>query len=535
MDSPVFDELSQMMDNYHLSSKDLDEQIKLDPYRMFSLENDAQNFKEIEFDRKQSFTTALDSFDVKAMDKIKISKKYEKILRDYQKYGVRWMKLLSNYGFNGILADDMGLGKTLQVIALLEEEKGQGASMIVVPSSLVYNWKDEFEKFSSQLKATCIVGNLENRKKWLEEKSDIYITSYDYMRRDEELYQERTFNYVILDEAQYIKNQKTQNAISVKKLKSKKRLALTGTPIENSLAELWSIFDFLMPGYLFNYHYFLHHYEMDIVKNDDEDKKKRLKKLVEPFILRRNKKEVLQELPEKIEKTLTIDFNDEEKDLYLAHLASVNLELNQMMGNQQVDKIAILAMMTKLRQICCEPRLLFDNIYHSSSKMKACMDLVVNLKENNQKVLIFSSFTSVLDLIAQELNYLNISYFKLTGQTSKEDRRNLIAQFQSDDTEVFLISLKAGGTGLNLTAASAVIHFDPWWNVSAQNQATDRTYRIGQQNNVQVFKLVMKNSIEEKILKLQEKKKNLADNFVENNEGSISKMDKNDLLELFQL
>jgi len=221
--------------------------------------------------------------------------------------------------------------------------------------------------------------------------------------------------------------------------------------------------------------------------------------------------------------------------MYLAHLAQVNEELGKMMGNNKMDKIAILAMMTKLRQICCEPRLLFDNIYHNSSKMNACMELVRTLKENNQRVLIFSSFTSLLSLIEEELNALDISYFKLTGQTSKEERRELVTRFQNGEKEVFLISLKAGGTGLNLTGAQAVIHYDPWWNISAQNQATDRTYRIGQQKNVQVFKLVMKNSIEEKIMKLQKKKKDLADTFVEGNEGSISKMDKKDIMDLFKI
>lgn len=536
LNSPAIEELSGIMDDFHLDVKDIaNGEFALNPYRLFAVEQEANASKNIVFERSRSFKNALEHFTVQAIDEMKIPSQYEDILREYQKEGVKWMQLLNSYHFNGILADDMGLGKTLQVIALIEGLQTELPCIVVAPSSLVYNWMDEVEKFSKQLRAICIVGNQENRRHLLEEKADLYITSYDYMRRDGELYEDKQFEYVILDEAQYIKNQKTQNAISVKKLKANHKLALTGTPIENSLAELWSIFDFLMPGYLFNYHYFLNHYENDIVRNDDEEKKKKLKQLVTPFILRRNKKEVLQELPDKIEKVQLIDFSEEENKLYLAHLASVNKELNAMMGNEKVDKIAVLAMLTKLRQICCEPRLLFDNIYDSSSKMKACMDLVVNLKENSQKVLIFSSFTSVLDLIERELNLLNISSYKLTGQTSKEERRELIQKFQSDDTEVFLISLKAGGTGLNLTAAQAVIHFDPWWNISAQNQATDRAYRIGQEKNVQVFKLVMKNSIEEKILKLQEKKKDLADSFVENNEGSLSKMDKDDIMELFKI
>ncbi|MGN1343070.1 MAG: DEAD/DEAH box helicase [Traorella sp.] len=535
LNSSTLEELNDFVDQYHIDIKDLSkDEVLLSPYRMFSIEEDANEANEIIFNREDSFNQALDNFSEKKMQDIQLPKQYSSILRDYQKDGVKWMKLLQHYQFNGILADDMGLGKTLQVIALIEDGKKDMSSLVVAPSSLVYNWKDEVEKFSKVLDCKCVVGSKDNRRKILEEKADLFITSYDYMRRDVDLYINRDFDYVVLDEAQYIKNQKTQNAISVKKLHAHHKLALTGTPIENSLAELWSIFDFLMPGYLFNYHYFLQHYETNIVKYDDDEAKERLKKLVTPFILRRNKKDVLKELPDKVEKVQYIEFDDEENKLYLAYLAQVNKELNQLMGNERMDKMAILAMMTRLRQICCEPRLLFDNIYHSSSKMKACMELITNLQANHQKVLVFSAFTSVLSLLEQELQLQNITYYKLTGETSKEERRELVNKFQQDDTEVFLISLKAGGTGLNLTAAQAVIHYDPWWNVSAQNQATDRTHRIGQEKNVQVFKLVMKNSIEEKILKLQEKKKDLADTFIEGNEGSIAKMSKEDIMELFK-
>ena len=532
LNAPVFEELNKFIDNYHIDLDELENEIQLDPYRMFTIDDDASSSENLLFERKTSFNNVVDKFDHVNIDKISIPTQYEHILRDYQKDGIRWMKLLREVHFNGILADDMGLGKTLQVIALIEDIKSELPCIVVVPSSLIYNWKDEVEKFSKVLNCKCILGNQENRKKILNEEADLYITSYDYMRRDIDLYENKEFEYVILDEAQYIKNQKTQNAISVKKLKARHKLALTGTPIENSLAELWSIFEFLMPNFLFNYHYFLLNYENDIVRNDDEDKKKRLKQLVSPFILRRNKKDVLTELPDKIEKTQLIEFSEDENKLYLAHLAQVNNELNMM--DENMNKIEVLAMLTRLRQLCCEPRLLFDNIYHASSKLKACTDLIVNLKENNQRVLLFSSFTSALNLIEEELNILGVSYLKLTGQTSKEKRKELIEKFQNGKADVFLISLKAGGTGLNLTAAQAVIHFDPWWNVSAQNQATDRAYRIGQEKNVQVFKLVMKNSIEEKIMKLQEKKKDLADTFIEGNEGNISKMSKEDIMELFK-
>ncbi|MCD8029047.1 MAG: DEAD/DEAH box helicase [Erysipelotrichaceae bacterium] len=408
------------------------------------------------------------------------------------------MHCLRDCGFNGILADDMGLGKTLQVIDLLESIDSALPSIVVCPSSLVYNWESEVHKFSKKLHVGCIVKSQDNRKQMIQayQEYDLLVTSYDYMRRDYKLYEGKTFEYVILDEAQYIKNQKTLNARTVKKLQSNSRLALTGTPIENSLAELWSIFDFLMPQYLFNYHYFVTHYENDIVKNHDKEKTKQLKKLVSPFILRRNKKDVLPELPDKIEKTQLISFDDEEYKIYLANLAQVNSDLQEILNQEKVDNIAILSMLTKLRQLCCEPRLVYENIHTPSSKLMACMEIIENIKESNQKILLFSSFTSMLDLIAEQLNLKGISYYMLTGQTSKEKRKDLVDRFQNDSTTVFLISLKAGGTGLNLTAAQMVIHYDPWWNVSAQNQATDRAYRIGQTNKVQEIKLVMKDSVE---------------------------------------
>jgi hypothetical protein len=538
LNSPELDELDELFDQYHINTKDFnDGNLQLSTQRMFALNEDAQNTEYISIDRKESFKDEINRFYSIDEHHYELSDHYNHILRDYQKEGYTWMRTLYDYGFNGILADDMGLGKTLQVITLLDELNSSIPSLVVCPASLIYNWEDEVHKFSDTLNVKCIVGNANERSEIIAHYKDyqLLVTSYDYMRRDYELYEDKVLEYLILDEAQNIKNLKTQNAQSVKKLTANHKLALTGTPIENSLAELWSIFDFLMPQYLFNYHYFKKQYETDIVKNNNEEKTNQLKKLVSPFILRRNKKEVLTELPDKIEKTLVIPFNEEEQKIYLSNLMQVNKDLQQILNNQHIDKIEILALLTKLRQICCEPRMIFDNIENTSSKMKACIDIIQSLKENKQKVLLFSSFTKVFDLLEDELRMQGISYYMLTGQTSKEDRRTLVSQFQNDDTDVFLISLKAGGTGLNLTSASAVIHFDPWWNMSAQNQATDRAYRIGQNNNVQVYKLVMKDSIEEKIIKLQDQKKELADLFVENNDISISNMSNDDIMELFSI
>ncbi len=536
LDSPQLAEFNDFMKQHDIQPKDIKNgHTELGKNRMFAINEDASHSQFITLERKASFAHTLNQFHQKDQHDYPIPDAYQSILRDYQKEGYVWMRTLNDYGFNGILADDMGLGKTLQVISLLEGLHSPQPSLVVCPSSLIYNWEDEVHKFSQRLKVKCIVGNQKIRKELINEihQYDLFVTSYDYMRRDCENYQDVEFHYVILDEAQYIKNQKTKNAISVKKLKAMHKLALTGTPIENTLAELWSIMDFLMPQYLFHYHYFQKQYENDIVKNNDQDKIDQLRKLVSPFILRRNKRDVLRELPDKIETTQLIPFNEEEGKLYYANLAQINEELQAIFQMERVDKIAILAMLTRLRQICCEPRLIYENIENSSSKMKACIELITGFKENHQKVLLFSSFTSVLDLLADELQMLGIRYFLLTGQTSKEERRELVERFQDGQADVFLISLKAGGTGLNLTAAEGVIHYDPWWNVSAQNQATDRAYRIGQTNNVQVYKLVMKDSIEERIVSLQEKKKELADMFVENNDGSISQMSKEEIMELF--
>lgn len=533
LQSNDLEQLDSFLDEYHIGHQDLAKKsISLEPYRMFALDESIKNQDSLHIHREKSFATYMQSYYEPKSHKI--PKHYETILRDYQKDGFQWLSIMRQYKFNGILADDMGLGKTLQVIALLEANKGM-CSIVVCPASLLYNWEEEVHKFTNNLAVLCITGTQEERKeKILKYKDvDVLITSYDYLRRDIEYYDTIQFDTVILDEAQYIKNQKTKNAVSAKQLNAMHKLALTGTPIENSLAELWSIFDFLMPNYLFNYHYFQKRFENDIVKDRDEEKQKALQKLVSPFILRRNKKDVLKELPDKIETVRMIEFTNEENKLYRANVAQITDQLATM-DDSKNNKIMILAMLTKLRQLCCEPRLLYENVNQVSSKLMDCMELIEEFHQNQKKVLLFSAFTSILDLIADELRSKHISFYQLTGKVSKENRKDLVTRFQSDDTCVFLISLKAGGTGLNLTAAEAVIHYDPWWNQSAQSQATDRAYRIGQNKNVQVFKMIMKDSIEENILKLQEQKKELADAFVENNEGSITSMNKDEIMQLFK-
>lgn len=538
LESPDLEELSKFMDEYHINANDIQNgSLTLNKNRVFALDNNATELQHIQIERDESFQKLIQQFHQHIQYVYPLTSYYNQLLRDYQKEGYQWLRTLYELGFNGVLADDMGLGKTLQVIALLDQLETDKPSLVVCPSSLIYNWEDEVHKFSQTLPVTCIVSDAKTREMMIHNIHDkhLYVTSYDYIRRDIELYDSIEFEYVILDESQYIKNQKTKNATSVKQLHALHKLALSGTPIENSLAELWSVFDFLMPQYLYNYHYFQKKFETDIVKNQDQKKIQQLQKIVSPFILRRNKKDVLLELPDKIEKTQLIPFTQQESELYFANLAQINTQLQEIFQMEKVDKIVILSMLTKLRQICCEPRMIYDNIYQSSSKMKACMDLICNYKANHQQVLLFSSFTKVFDLMEEELKLNGIRYFILTGGTSKETRRELVQRFQEGEADVFLISLKAGGTGLNLTQAQAVIHYDPWWNISAQNQATDRAYRIGQHHNVMVHQLIMKESIEEKIQILQAKKKELADMFVENSDGNISSLSTEDLKALFAM
>lgn len=463
------------------------------------------------------------------------------VLRNYQKTGFRWLKTLSFYGFGGILADDMGLGKTIQIIALIDsyisENPNYHPSLVVCPASLILNWEMEFNKFAPNIKVLSIMGPLETREELISKINDyhVIITSYDYLKRDIALYRDYAFMYHIIDEAQYIKNHLTQNARSVKRITSNLRFALTGTPIENNLAEIWSIFDFILPGFLHSYPKFNKDYELPIVRDKNEDKLNKLKRLVTPFILRRLKRDVLKELPPKTETVLYTKLDGEQKKLYLANLALIKKEITEKLNisgfNQ--NRMMILSMLTRLRQLCCDPRLFYDNYNGESAKLEMCLELLETSIQSGHKILLFSQFTSMLAIIREELDKRNISYYILQGSTPKEERLRLVEKFNNDDTKVFLISLKAGGTGLNLVSADVVIHYDPWWNVSAENQATDRTHRIGQTQTVQVYKLITKDTIEEKILHLQEAKQKLVDSIIVEDDGIITRMTNEEILSLF--
>ncbi|WP_295645674.1 DEAD/DEAH box helicase [uncultured Holdemanella sp.] len=533
LENTGLEQLDELASTMNLTTKDFKkETIEKPAYQAFHLMDVNPEFDVRNDDSVTEYTNRL--MKVKEQT-IQLKDAYKTLLRTYQQQGIQWLYDLKNMNLNGILADDMGLGKTLQVLVFYEQYVSkEKPSLIVCPSSLMYNWMSEIEKFKIDVDAVCVTGTQDVRKDIIKENHELYITTYDYLRRDVELYMSMEFEYIVLDEAQFIKNPKTKNAQSVKSLKSKHRLALTGTPIENGLSELWSIFDFLLPGYLYSLNYFTKNFEKPIQMGDDK-RQAQLQKLVSPFILRRTKKQVLKDLPDKVEKDLWLNFSPEEKQLYLANLAQVNEQLQQQLELEQVDSILILAMMTRLRQICCEPRMLYENYTGESTKFKMCLDLIETLKENDKKVLLFSSFTSIFDSFIEEFDRRGIKYHMITGAVDKKKRKEEVDAFQNDDSNVFLISLKAGGTGLNLTKAQAVIHFDPWWNVSAQNQATDRAYRIGQTKNVLVYQLLMKNTIEEKIYEMQKRKKAMSDLFVENSKGGISTLSKEELKDLFSM
>lgn len=414
-------------------------------------------------------------------------------------------------------------------------------SLVICPSSLTLNWYNEIQKFAPSLKVLLINGNAQERKNKIQQINEynVVIASYDILKRDIEEYkkQKYQFKYIIADEAQYIKNNNTQNFKAIKEIQAETRYALTGTPIENSLSELWSIFDFVMPGYLFGYRKFKELYETPIVKGEDGNSMRKLKMLIEPFILRRVKEEVLTELPDKTITILNNEMEDEQQKIYMSYMSQVKEEIETEISINGFEKsqIKILSLLMRLRQICCHPSLFIENYKGGSSKLNQCVQIVKDAIESGHKILLFSGYTSMFNIIEQEFKKENISYYKLTGETKVSDRIKLVDEFnENPDIKVFLISLKAGGTGLNLVGADMVIHYDPWWNLSAENQATDRTYRIGQKKNVQVYKLITKNSIEEKIYELQQKKAKLIDNMLSTKETFISKLTKDEIMNLFK-
>nr|WP_243157165.1 DEAD/DEAH box helicase [Clostridium perfringens] len=452
-------------------------------------------------------------------------------LRPYQKEGFKWINEITDLGFGGVLADDMGLGKTLQIIAFLLSQK-KSKSIVVVPTSVIYNWMDEFEKFAPSIRIGLVHGSKSKRDKVLRdfkrglgikieeenlkeksyEKYDVLLTTYGTLKNDEKAYENLSFDYCIIDEAQNIKNSSAQATLSVKNIKSRCNIALTGTPIENNLMELWSIFDFVMPGYLFTKDRFRERFILD------ESNLSELKYLITPFILRRLKEEVLSELPEKLEKKYLVEMKGKQKQLYSFYVKAIKNQLNENKSSEKSgrDKINLFAYLTKLREICLDPSIVVPDYKGGSSKLTVVREIVKDASESGKKILLFSQFTSVLQKIEEDFKKEDISYLYLDGGTSAKDRVERVKKFNEDSNiKVFLISLKAGGVGLNLTSASVVIHFDPWWNPSVEDQATDRVHRFGQENKVEVIKLVAKDTIEEKIVLMQEDKRELIQSLID--------------------
>lgn len=531
---------------------------KIPAYRAFYLDSLSGDGRMKLFQRDEAYGMMVRDLKTAQSVSYAVPAVLEKTLREYQKIGYTWMRTLARYHFGGILADDMGLGKTLQVIALLTafyqektEQKAAGnegsgselplPSLIVCPASLVYNWGQEFARFSPEIRVLLIAGTAKERQEQLEEQmrmeasegAQVIITSYDLLKRDRAAYLGRTFEYEIIDEAQVIKNAKTQGAKAVKEISANVRFALTGTPVENRLSELWSIFDFLMPGFLYSYRKFRERYELPIVKNQDPEALTALRRITGPFVLRRLKKDVLRELPGKEERIVYSAASGRQQKLYTASALKLKEALagGAWSGN---GKLEVLSQLMRLRQICCDPALCFEDYTGESAKLETCVSLIASASAAGHKILLFSQFASMLERIRERLLQEGISSHLLVGATPKEERSRMVQAFASDEVPVFLISLKAGGTGLNLTAADIVIHYDPWWNVAAQNQATDRAYRIGQEKPVTVYKLILKDTIEENLLKLQNAKLALAAQVVSEGMVSLGDLSQNELMELFE-
>lgn len=543
--------------------------VELPSFRAFYLDEE-QNL-----DRDRSFTQYLENFHRVNETNYSVPEGLTATLRPYQVEGFRWLSARVDAGFGGILADEMGLGKSVQLISLLvaraQEARGVGPSLIVCPSSLVYNWLAEFERFAPGLSVAAVVGNAAERKiirgrafsaydAQLAAAAgtadsgnaphagdqlspvDVLVTSYDLARIDSPDYAGREFYLCVLDEAQYIKNPATLTTRAIKRLGARHRFALTGTPMENRLSELWSIFDFLMPGLLGTYARFRERFELPIV-GGDEDVAARLTAATGPFILRRQKADVLTDLPDKLESVVYAPLEGQQLKLYRAHEQHLREELTRQRrerkerqakraAGEQVSNVEVLAELMRLRQLCCDPRLVFENYRGHGAKLDAIMELVSSARDGGEKTLLFSQFTSFLELIAQRLDEADIAYYTITGSTPKKDRVDMVNEFNGNDVPVFLVSLKAGGTGLNLTGASVVIHADPWWNAAAQQQATDRAHRIGQTRVVSVQKVIAKGTIEERILHLQEEKSKLADQVIGAAGMSLASLSTDELIDL---
>lgn len=456
-----------------------------------------------------------------SMEEIDMPSQVQAELRPYQKAGFNWLWFLYSYGLNGILADDMGLGKTLQTLVLLQHAKNQDGhmpSLIICPTSVVYNWVNEINKFVPELSVVNLTGSDRHVQYKKINEADAVITSYALMRRDIRALKEYPFRYVILDESQNIKNYESQTAAASKALQASHRLALSGTPVENRLMELWSVFDFLMPNFLYDKDDFKYRYVYPIEEKGNRDAERRLKKQVFPFMLRRLKQDVAKDLPPKIEAVSYCELTDAQRALYLEVLEKTKEEVFANVAEKGVggSTNSIFAALLRLRQICCHPQLMGEELsggLKDSGKFTALKEMIEEVISEGHRILLFSQFVEMLKIIRTWLDKKGIKYEYLTGES--RDRHVMVDRFNNDDSiPIFLMSLKAGGTGLNLTGADYVIHYDPWWNPAAEDQASDRAHRIGQTKTVFVYRLITKGTVEEKILKLQDRKRDLVDSII---------------------
>ena len=437
----------------------------------------------------------------------------------------------------------MGLGKSIQTLIFLKQvikENKNCKILIVTPTSLCYNWEKEIEKFTPSLSYKVFTGNKEIRKEAIKNcEANIFITSYGLVREDLDIYKDLNFEVCIIDEAQNIKNPNTGIAKAVKTINANCKIALTGTPLENSLAELWSIFDFIMPGFFEILTDFNKKYNVKNFEHEDINRINRLNKKIKPFMLRRKKKDVVTDLPDKIENNIFIELGESQKKLYASLVDKTKKELDELIQTEGFTKsrFKILELLTRLRQCCIHPGIIYDNYKGDSSKIEEVIKVIKESIDNDNKMLIFSSFRTALSILEKKLKEENIDYYLIDGSTSSKKRMEMVSKFNEDDTKVFLIMLKAGGTGLNLTSASVVMHLDLWWNPQVENQAIDRAHRIGQKNTVEVVKFITKGTIEERILELQQKKKKLADSIIDGeakDKNIINKLSEEDIKKLLQ-
>lgn len=491
-------------------------------------------------DRFKTFWEQMSTFST--VETLTLPKGINAEFREYQLKGFGWLWFMYKYGLNGILADDMGLGKTLQALTVLQkakEEDGPMPTLVIAPTTVVFNWESEIQKFAPSLSCLKLQGG--ERKQFFDKipEYDVVITSYALLRRDIKKLKDINFRYVILDESQNIKNATSQTAQAVKQLTSQHKLALSGTPIENKLEELWSVFDFLMPGFLFTMADFNSRYVNPIMEHQDKVVEKRLKLQIYPFILRRMKRDVAKDLPDKVENIAYCELTDDQRDFYLQVLDSTKEELFKSIEQNGLEKsrLSIFSALLRMRQICCHPRLYDKNNVKnviSSGKFEKLKVMLEEIISEKHRILLFSQFVDMLDIVKAWLDKSGIKYEYLTGKT--KDRQGAVERFNTDPTiPIFLISLKAGGTGLNLTGADYVIHYDPWWNPAVEDQATDRAYRIGQTKKVFVYRLITKNTVEEKIQKLKTIKRNLVDSVISVDRNITKSLTMDDIREIFSV